>query len=101
MSQNVEFDYSKLIGRIVEKYGTRRRFGKALGVSNTTLYERLSNRTPFTQPEILKSAELLSIPHGKITQYFFTPKVRKIEQGGLKSGRVKKHANDSYSERGF
>lgn len=81
MSQNVEFDYSKLVGRIIEKYGTRRRFGKTLGVSNTTLYERLSNRLPFTQDEIIKSIELLDIPHNEITKYFFTPKVREIEQG--------------------
>lgn len=81
MSQNVEFDYSKLIGRIIEKLGTRRMYGELLGVSHTTLYDKLGNRTPFTQKEIFKSAEILEIPHEQITQYFFTPKVREIEQG--------------------
>ena len=80
MTNNVEFDYNKLRGRIREKLGTLDRFAEAIGISGTSLNERLMNRIPFTQPDIYKSAEILGIPDDKLTAYFFTQVVRKTEQ---------------------
>lgn len=42
------FDYAKLTGLIVEKYGTRGKFAKSLGVSERTLSLKLNDKVPFT-----------------------------------------------------
>ena len=39
------YDYSKLEGKIIEKFGTRERFAKALGITTKTISEKLNNAT--------------------------------------------------------
>ena len=56
----VEFDYSKLRGKIRE-YGRQDEFAEALEISTTTLSERLNNKSEFTQKEINKACEILKI----------------------------------------
>lgn len=75
----VVFDYSKLKGRIKEVYDTQENFIKALGIGRSTLSQRLNNQSQFSQKEILKTCELLSIDKSKINDYFFTIKVQKGE----------------------
>ena len=69
-------DFRKLIGRIVEKYGTRNAFCDAMDMKPEQLSRRLNNRTPFTTGEIILALELLDIHPREIGLYFFTPKVR-------------------------
>lgn len=66
------FNYSKLLGRIKEKFGTNEKFAKALGCSPQALSRKLNNKTPFTQKEIDKSADLLDIRIEDIDIYFFS-----------------------------
>ncbi|MFR0778592.1 MAG: DUF739 family protein [Zhenhengia sp.] len=73
------FDYSKLRGKIVEKYGTQCLFAKALGVSERTLSLKLNGRIYFTQIEIKRILELLDVDSNCVNTYFFTEKVQKIE----------------------
>ena len=77
MLQIPQFDYSKLKGRIVEKYNAQGPFSSALGISEGTLSSRLMNKSPFTGDEIAKACILLDIPFKEISQYFFTQKVEK------------------------
>lgn len=70
------YDYSKLLGRITEKYGTQARFSGAIGLSERSLSLKLNGRTPFKQPEITKACSLLEIEGVDIPQYFFTLKVQ-------------------------
>lgn len=70
------FDFSKLIGKIAEKYVTRVAFAKAMGLTSEQLSRRLNNRKHFSMDEIYHATELLGIPHKDIAVYFFTPKVR-------------------------
>ena len=74
-----QFDYSKLRGRIVEKFGAQGPFSMALGISEGTLSSRMMNKSPFTGDEIAKSCILLHISFDEISQYFFTPKVEKTQ----------------------
>ena len=74
------YDYSKLEGRIVEKFRTREKFAKALGITNKSISEKLNNKTIWKQPEISKAMELLSIPWEDIESYFFKKKSKDIEQ---------------------
>ena len=77
---NMVYDYSKLEGRIVEKFRTRENFAKALGITNRTIYEKLNNKTIWKQPEISKAMELLSISGEDIELYFFKKKSKDMEQ---------------------
>lgn len=72
----MEFDFSKLLGRIVEKYGTRTAFAAHAGLSDHALSCRLNNKIPLKGEEIYKMAEMLDIPAQDIPIYFFNPKVR-------------------------
>ena len=71
------FDYSKLRGRIVEKLGSIKKYAELLGLSDTSIGNKLKLKVPFTQDEILRSTEpdVLDIKVNDIPQYFFTKKV--------------------------
>ena len=73
---NMSFNYSKLRGKIIEKFGTQGSFSKALGVSERTLSLKLNNKIFFSQDEITKMSELLSISPDKIQVYFFEKEVQ-------------------------
>ena len=77
-----KFNYSKLRGRIIEILGSQKAFAERLGISEGTLVSRLKSETSFTQPEILMAIQVLDIPLGDISVYFFTLEDRKIEQQG-------------------
>ncbi len=74
----MEFDYSKLNGRIVEKCKTQDRFALLMGLSHKTISLRLNNKTAFKQDEINRATEILNISNNEVQDYFFTPKVQKI-----------------------
>lgn len=69
-------DFSKLIGRIVEKYGTRSAFCEAIGKNPEWLSRRLNNQTEIGSDDIILFTEVLEIAPQDISLYFFTPKVR-------------------------
>lgn len=73
------FDYSKLAGRIREKFGTQKAFAKKLGISEGSLSLKMTNYTYFSQPEIKKAVQLLELEPGTVTEYFFTPRVKKTK----------------------
>jgi hypothetical protein len=74
----MKFDYSKLIGRIIEKFGTRRAFAKACGFSENTISKKLSGKMAITTDDIRNwsSEELLDIDSQEIPEYFFAIKVQ-------------------------
>jgi transcriptional regulator with XRE-family HTH domain len=75
----MSFNYSKLRGKIIEKFGTQGNFAKVLGVSERTLSLKLNNKIFFSQDEIAKISELLNIDSDKIQIYFFQKEVQYIE----------------------
>lgn len=74
----MEFDYSKLRGRMVEKHGSVSAVAKMLGISVGTMSSKLSNTSRFKTEEIYRlcQADCLDIPDEEIRAYFFTEKVR-------------------------
>lgn len=73
--KKVFFDYSKLAGRIREKFGTQKVFAEKMGMSEGTVSMKLSNYYYFSQAEIEKAIKLLDLEPGTVTEYFFTVKV--------------------------
>lgn len=66
------FNYSKLNGRIVEKFGTRVNFASKIGMKESTLIRKLNNQSSFKDSEIWEICEKLKLKKNKIPEYFFS-----------------------------
>ena len=71
----LKWKYDKLRGKIKEICGTQDSFAEKLGIGRVSLSQRLNNQLEFSQDEIFKSCEILSIDLSDITAYFFTQNV--------------------------
>lgn len=69
------YDYSKLTGKIKEKFGTQEKFADALNLSRVSLSFSLNSKREFSQREINSAIELLELEKRDIPEYFFTEKV--------------------------
>ena len=74
------YDYSILKGKIVEKIGSRRELADKLGINETTLSNKLNNKTDFSREEMKKICKILDEPLYKIVELFLTETVRENEQ---------------------
>lgn len=72
------FDYSKLKGRIVEKFGGQSGFAKAMEWSERTLSKKMTGQVAWKQTDICKAIGLLELSEGDIQEYFFKMKVQNI-----------------------
>lgn len=63
--------YSKLRGRIVERYGSQRKFSKDAGISNVSVTRKMTGKVGFSQKDIVKWSELLGIETGQIADFFY------------------------------
>jgi hypothetical protein len=66
------FDYSKLRGKIYERFGNQKAFAKAMGMTSATLSKKLSNKIDWRRTEITTACGLLGIPIEEVPLYFFT-----------------------------
>lgn len=73
----MSYDYRKLRGRIVEKYGTLKDFASDMGWSERTLSLKMNCKVFWKQPEITKAAALLEISSDRVVDYFFTQNIQK------------------------
>ena len=74
------YDYSILKGKIVEKIGSRRELADKLGINETTLSNKLNNKTDFSREEMKKICKILDEPLYKIVEFFLPETVRENEQ---------------------
>lgn len=72
----MSFNYSKLKGRIIEKYGTQRNFAREMNLSEKTLSSKLKNVTSWKNDDISRACDLLEIPIEEIPVYFFEVEVQ-------------------------
>jgi len=70
------YDYSKLLGRIIEKFGTQSKFAEAMKVSERTISLKLTGKVDWKQREIESARSLLELAEFDIPAYFFTLKVQ-------------------------
>jgi hypothetical protein len=71
----MKYDYSKLNGKITEKYDKQYAFAIDMGWSERTCCLKLNNKVQWKQSEILKACKLLDIEEHEICTYFFAIKV--------------------------
>lgn len=79
----IELDYSSLIGFIYahNELKNRNGFAKYLGITPQGLDSKLRGRSPFNQREILKVKQDFNLTDEQVGRYFFTPKLRKGNEG--------------------
>lgn len=65
------FSYSKLRGRIVEKYRTNANFAEKLNISPVALSKKLNCKTGLSQDDILLWSSELDIKQEEYGEYFF------------------------------
>ena len=68
----ISFDYSKLRGLIKERSMTLAEYANSIGISMTSLYDRMTNRTPFSQSEIVKTKQQFNLSPEQVDVIFFT-----------------------------
>lgn len=72
----MQFDFSKLLGRIKEYGYTQERLAEEVGMTKATMSLKLNSKAYFTLPEMENIRRILCIEMGDIGAYFFTPKVQ-------------------------
>ena len=65
------YNYSKLLGRIVEKVGTQSKFAEKMGLSERTISLKLNGKVGWKQSEISVACHVLDIQETEIPAYFF------------------------------
>lgn len=65
------YEYRKLIGRIIEKFGTRKAFAEYLKLSENSMSKKLNGVTAFSQDDIVTWCEALDIDISEAGVYFF------------------------------
>ena len=70
------FDYSKLKGKIIEKYGSQSSCADAMDWSERTLSLKLGGKLYWKQSDICKAILLLELSVEDIQDYFFREKVQ-------------------------
>lgn len=80
MCRNVTFDYSKLRGKIVEKFRTQGGFARAIHMSDRSMSLKLNNGIGLSQSDIILWCNILDIETKDIPEYFFTEKVSNLKQ---------------------
>jgi hypothetical protein len=73
--RQMKFDFSKLRGRIVEKFRSVSNFAKEIGESPQAVSGKLTGQRAMTKNDIIKWCKPLEIELNEIGEYFFTLKV--------------------------
>ena len=72
------FNYSRLKGRIVEKFGNQKNFAKAMNWSEKTLSKKINGDVFWRQTDICKALRLLDLTVNDVQEYFFETEVQSI-----------------------
>ena len=67
----MNYKYDRLRGRIIEKYGSQEKFAEIIGISSTSMSKKMNGKTGFSQKDIVRWSELLSIKKSEYSEYFF------------------------------
>lgn len=66
-----KYEYRKLIGRIIELYGTRKEFARVIGISENSLSLKLTGKTNISREDIVKWSKLLNISPDEYGSFYF------------------------------
>ena len=69
--ENPIFDYSKLKGKIIEKYGTQKEFINTIHMSEPTFINKINNGSYFKQDEIITIMSSLELSLEYVKEFFY------------------------------
>ena len=69
--RTTQYEYRKLIGRIIEKFGTRKKFAEAIGISENSLSLKLNDKIGISKEDMVLWGKLLDIDVSEFGDYFF------------------------------
>ena len=72
------FDYSKLRGRIVEKFGNMNAFANEVGISQIALSRKLNNKTSITREDMINWSKVLDISIDEYGAFYFAEKLNEV-----------------------
>lgn len=72
MSERMQFDYSRLRGKAVEKFRTLSSLAEKTGIRLEMISLAMNGKREFSQTEINTLCKALEIPPEEIGSYFFT-----------------------------
>lgn len=67
----MSYEYNKLRGRIIEKYGTQEKFAEAIGLSTNSISKKMTGKAGFSQEDIETWSKMLGITQNEYGEYFF------------------------------
>ena len=67
----MSYEYNKLRGRIIEKYGTQENFAKTIGLSTNSISKKMTGKSGFSQEDIELWSKKLEIEQAEYGEYFF------------------------------
>lgn len=70
--KDAKFNYDILLGLMRSKKISQASLAKQIGISEFSVWAKLSGRSYFTQPEIARICQVLGISEDLISVYFFT-----------------------------
>ena len=70
----MDFDTSKLRGRIIEVCGTVSTFIEKVSAGASKVYDYLNGNSVLTQKDIIEWCNVLDIKPKEVADYFFTPR---------------------------
>lgn len=84
----MSYDYGKLKGRIVEIFGTQKKFAESIGFSERTLSLKLNNKVAWKQTRFPRHKNFLKLKIKKLTIIFLIEKFNLFEypKGGVMIG---------------
>lgn len=71
----MQFEHSKLKGKIKEKGLTQEEVAKHINIAPSTFSTKINGMVFFNQDEIQQIADFLQLPNEKYKEYFFTHRV--------------------------
>lgn len=71
----MSFDYSKLRGRIVEKFGTMSAFAEYIGISEVALSRKLNNKIAMSREDMIAWSTALDVSLDEYGAFYFVQKL--------------------------
>lgn len=69
--EKLNYDFSKLRGRIIEKCGSQNELANQIGLTAQTISAKMIGKNKFTMDEIVVISKILEIDAADIGSYFF------------------------------
>lgn len=67
----MDYQYKKLRGRIIEMFDSQGAFAEKIGLSETSVSNKMTGKTGFDQRDMVKWCKALNIPIENAGEYFF------------------------------